>query len=184
MVLGEGAGVLVLESETSARRRGRRIWAEITGYAATSDGFHLTKPSELGPARAMRQALEDAGLAPQMICYINAHGTATRLNDSNETNAIKSVFGEHAYRIPVVSNKGGLGHSIAASGALELVSCILSLQHQIVPPTINYRQADSECDLDYVTEGSRPTPLDNVMSNSFAFGGSNAVLIVRKYLSN
>jgi 3-oxoacyl-[acyl-carrier-protein] synthase II len=180
MVLGEGAGVLVLEAESSARRRGRHIYAEIKGYGATSDSFHITQPTQEGPIRAMQKALKTAGLEIEDIDYINAHGTATVWNDKNETEAIKGVFGEQAYNIPVVSNKSALGHSIAASSGLEMVSSILTLRDQIVPPTINYTTLDPECDLDYVTDGARRMKVENVMSNSFAFGGSNAVLVVGK----
>ena len=181
LVLGEGAGVLVLESESSALRRGSRILAEIRGYAATGDSYHLTQPTLQGPVRAMSRTLKDAGLAPEQIDYINAHATGTPQNDGNETAAIKEVFGSHAYTIPVVGNKAALGHSIGASGALELISCILSIRDQVVPPTINYKVPDPECDLDYVTGGSRSATIRNVMSNSFAFGGSNAALIVSAY---
>lgn len=182
LVLGEGAGVLVLESESSAKRRGRHIWAEIVGYGASSDSYHLTQPIQDGPVRSMQKALENARLRPDQIDYINAHGTGTEWNDKNETAAIKQVFGENAYQIPVVSNKSALGHSIAASGGLELISCILSLRDQLLPPTINYTTPDPECDLDYVTEGARSDKINTIMSNSFAFGGSNAVLIVKKYV--
>ena len=130
---------------------------------------------------AMRRALEDADLKVEDIDYINAHATGTVWNDKNETKAIKEVFGEHAYQIPVVGNKAAFGHSIAGSGALELIGCILSLRDQVVPPTINYTVPDPECDLDYVTDGKRNVKLKNIMSNSFAFGGSNAALIVGKY---
>jgi len=181
LVLAEGAGVLVLESESSALRRGAPILAEIRGYGATSDSFHLTQPTQEGPIRAMVKAVANAGLQLEDIDYINAHGTATEWNDKNETAAIKAVFGERAYQVPVVSNKSALGHSIAASGGLEMVSCILSLRDQIVPPTINYTTPDAECDLDYVTEGKRRVELEHIMTNSFAFGGSNAVLVVSKY---
>jgi beta-ketoacyl-acyl-carrier-protein synthase II len=181
MVLGEGAGVLVLEAENHALRRGVPILAEIKGYGASADSNHLTQPTQDGPAKAMRRALTDAYLSPEEIDYINAHATGTEWNDQNETKAIKEVFGEHAYEIPVVGNKAALGHSIAGSGALELIGCILSLRDQVVPPTINYKVPDPECDLDYVTEGSRQVQLQNIMSNSFAFGGSNAVLIVGAY---
>lgn len=181
LVLAEGAGVLVLESESSALRRGAPILAEIRGYGATSDSFHLTQPTQDGPIRAMVKAVANAGLQLEDIDYINAHGTATEWNDKNETAAIKAAFGERAYQVPVVSNKSALGHSIAASGGLEMVSCILSLRDQIVPPTINYTTPDAECDLDYVTEGKRRVELEHIMTNSFAFGGSNAVLVVSKY---
>lgn len=181
LVLGEGAGILVLESESHARRRGVPILAEIKGYGASADSSHLTQPTQLGPVMAMRRALADAGLTLEAIDYINAHATGTEWNDQNETRAIKEVFGKRAYELPVVGNKAALGHSIAGSGALELIGCILSLRDQVVPPTINYRVPDPECDLDYVTEGKRNVPLQNVMSNSFAFGGSNAALIVARY---
>jgi len=183
-VLGEGAGILILEAESHALRRGVPILAEIKGYGASADSNHLTQPTLIGPALAMRRALADAELTPEDIDYINAHATGTEWNDQNETKAIKEVFGGRAYEIPVVGNKAALGHSIAGSGALELISSILSLRDQIVPPTINYKVPDAECDLDYVIEGSRKLRLQNVMSNSFAFGGSNAVLIVGKYEPN
>jgi len=181
MVLGEGAGVLVLEAESHALRRGVPILAEVKGYGASADSSHLTQPTQKGPVLAMQRAVADAGLSIDDIDYVNAHATATVWNDKNETSAIKKVFGERAYEIPVVGNKAAFGHSIAGSGALELIGCVLSLRDQIVPPTINYKVPDPECDLDYVTEGSRKLPLRNIMSNSFAFGGSNAVLIVGKY---
>lgn len=181
LVLGEGAGVLVLESESHARSRGVPILAEILGHGASADGYHLTQPSQDGPVRAMQLALEDAECNPEEIDYINAHGTGTEWNDKNETAAIKQVFGSHAYEIPVVGNKAALGHSIGASGALELISCILSINGQIVSPTINYKEPDPDCDLDYVVEGSRSCAINKVMSNSFAFGGSNAVLVVGAY---
>jgi len=181
MVLGEGAGVLILEAESHALRRGIPILAEIKGYGASADSNHLTQPSQHGPVKAIRRAIEDAGLELDDIDYINAHATGTVWNDKNETHAIKEVFGEHAYQIPVVGNKAAFGHSIAGSGALELIGCILSLRDQVVPPTINYKIPDPECDLDYVTEGSRRVNLKNILSNSFAFGGSNAALIVGAY---
>jgi len=181
MVLGEGAGILILEAESHALRRGVPILAEIKGYGASADSSHLTQPTQDGPVLAMQRALKNAGLETMDIDYINAHATGTEWNDRNETKAIKEIFGEHAYQIPVVGNKAALGHSIAGSGALELIGCILSLRDQVVPPTINYKVPDPDCDLDYVVEGKRSLPLQNVMSNSFAFGGSNAVLIVGSY---
>lgn len=184
MVLGEGAGILVLEAESHALRRGVPILAEIKGYGASADSNHLTQPTQDGPMMAMQRALADAGLDTKDIDYINAHATGTVWNDKNETKAIKEVFGKHAHKIPVVGNKAALGHSIAGSGALELIGCILSLRDQVVPPTINYTVPDPECDLNYVVEGKRSLPLQNVMSNSFAFGGSNAVLIVGAYRPN
>ncbi len=181
LVLGEGAGVLVLESETSAQRRECEILGEVLGYGASADHHHLTQPSPEGPVRAMRKAVTAAGLLPEGIGYVNAHGTATPSNDRNETAAIKEVFQASAYRTLVVGNKGALGHSIAASGALELIGCFLTLRDRIVPPTINYRAPDPECDLDYVTAGARSYEGDLVMSNSFAFGGSNAAIVVGRY---
>lgn len=181
MVLGEGAGILVLEAESHALERGASILAEIKGYGASADSHHLTQPNQRGPVLAMRRALDDAGMTIEDIDYINAHATGTEWNDKNETKAIKEVFGERAYEIPVVGNKAAFGHSIAGSGALELIGCIMSLRDQVVPPTINYKVPDPECDLDYVTEGKRNLPLNTIMSNSFAFGGSNAVLIVGRY---
>ncbi|HEY0071546.1 MAG TPA: beta-ketoacyl-[acyl-carrier-protein] synthase family protein [Chloroflexia bacterium] len=182
LVLGEGAGIIVLESESSALERGSTILAEVRGYGASADSHHLTQPIQSGSVRAMRNALSDAMLEPGDIDYINAHGTGTKWNDRNETAAIKEVFGPHAYEVPVVGNKAALGHSIAASGALELIGCTLSICDQVVPPTINYRVPDPECDLDYVTQGSRPAPIRNVISNSFAFGGSNACLVISEYI--
>ncbi len=181
LVLGEGAGVLILEAESHALLRGATILAEIKGYGASADSYHLTQPTQHGQASAMRRALTDAELDSDDIDYINAHATGTEWNDEKETKAIKEVFGQRAYEIPVVGNKAALGHSIAGSGALELIGCILSLRDQMVPPTINYKLPDPVCDLDYVTEGKRSLRLRNVMSNSFAFGGSNAVLIVGEY---
>jgi len=181
MVLGEGAGVLVLESESHALKRGAPILAEVKGYGASADGSHLTQPTKDGPILAMQRALADAEMDRDDIDYINAHATGTEWNDKNETAAIKEVFGQRAYNIPVVGNKAAFGHSIAGSGALELIGCVLSLRDQVVPPTINYKVPDPECDLDYVTEGKRNIKLKNIMSNSFAFGGSNAVLIVSRY---
>lgn len=181
IVLGEGAGIMLIESERSAKARGANILAEISGYSATSDGHHITQPSEEGPREALRLAIEDAGLSPQDIDYINAHATGTRWNDENETNVIKKVLGEHAYEIPVVGIKGAIGHSIAASGALELVSVILSLRDQMVPPTINLKAPDPACDLDYVSGGKRAADIQHAASNSFAFGGSNGVLVVSRY---
>lgn len=181
MVLGEGAGVLVLESEESARRRGREVLAEVLGYGASADGHHLTQPTPDGPARAMQRALIAAGLEPGRIGYVNAHGTGTPWNDRTETAAIKQVMGTGAARALVVGNKAALGHAVAASGALELIGCVLTLRDRVVPPTINYRVPDPECDLDYVTSGARRYEGDLVMSNSFAFGGSNAVLIIGRY---
>ncbi len=181
LVLGEGAGIMVVESERSAIRRGVPILAEIKGYGASSDGHHITQPSQDGPVRAMQKALADAGIGPGRIDHINAHATGTQWNDKNETAAIKQVFAEQAYKIPVIGTKAALGHSIGASGALELISSVLSLQNQSIPPTINHHIPDPDCDLDYVTEGYRDVALTHILSNSFAFGGSNGALVVGRY---
>jgi beta-ketoacyl-acyl-carrier-protein synthase II len=182
-VLGEGAGVLVLESERSAQRREQPILAEVVGYGASADGHHLTQPTTDGPIRAMQKALRDAGLGPEQVGYVNAHGTGTPWNDRNETAALKQVFGESASRLLVVGNKAALGHTVAASGALELIGCTLTLRDGVVPPTINHRVRDPECDLDYVTTASRSYVGEYAMSSSFAFGGSNAVLVVKRVIN-
>ena len=181
IVLSEGAGILVLESEESALRTEAKVYAELTGYGATSDSYHLTKPSLEGIVRALRLALSCANLRPEQIDYINAHGTATRWNDVTETAAIKEVFGSHAYQIPVVGIKGAIGHSIGASSAFGLISCALSIRDRILPPTINLNTPDPECDLDYVKDGKRKHDITHAVSNSFAFGGSNAVLVISRY---
>lgn len=178
-VMGEGAGMLVLESLEHAQARGARILAELSGYGTSNDAYHISAPAEngAGAALSMRWALEDAGLRPEQIDYINAHGTSTPLNDKSETQAIKAVFGETAYSIPISSTKSMTGHLLGASGALEAVICVQVLQEQILPPTINYEHADPECDLDYVPNRSRRHTVRHVMSNSFGFGGHNATLI-------
>ncbi|NPA30534.1 MAG: beta-ketoacyl-ACP synthase II [Chloroflexi bacterium] len=182
-VMGEGAAVLILETEEHARARGARILAEFAGYGSTADAFHITAPAEdgRGAAQAMRRALESAGLTPDDIDYINAHGTGTRLNDVMETRAIKSVFGERAYRIPVSSTKSMTGHMMGATGALEAVFSILAIRDHVVPPTIHLREPDPECDLDYVPNQAREHPVQAAMSNSFGFGGHNAVVVFRAY---
>ena len=181
-VLGEGAAVLVLESLDRAQRRGARIYAELIGYGSTADADHITKPSVEGQAYAMEAALEEARIGPDGIDYINAHGTATVANDQVETQAIKKVFGQRAYDIPISSTKSMHGHLLGAAGAVELVASVLALQHQTAPPTSTLTVPDPECDLDYVPVKARTgLTLNTVMSNSFAFGGTNAVLIVRKH---
>jgi 3-oxoacyl-[acyl-carrier-protein] synthase II len=181
LVLGEGAGMLVLEAEEHARARGAKIYAELAGYGASSDASHLTKPSQEGQAVAMRMALNDAGLGPQSIGYINAHGTATLAGDVIETTAIKDVFGAHAARLAVSSTKSMHGHLMGATGAVEFIASVLALQSGSLPPTAQLRVADPECDLDYVPNTARTgVQLEAVMSNSFAFGGSNAVLVARR----
>jgi len=179
-VLGEGAAMVVLESRERALRRGARIYGEVIGYSTTADAMHITKPSEAGMAAAMQAALDHAGLAPESIGYINAHGTGTLANDVAETQAIKQVFGRKAHEIPVSSTKSMHGHLLGATSALEFIATVLSVERQIVPPTINLTIPDPECDLDYVPGQARPVPgLNIAMSNSFAFGGTNAVLIVQ-----
>jgi len=182
-VLGEGAAIMVLEDATHALERGAPILAEIVGYSATSDAFHLTQPlpNGDGAARALRLVLKKADLNPSDIDYINAHGTATLLNDRTETHAIKSVFGEYAYRIPVSASKSMIGHLLGAAGSIEAVICILAINHGIIPPTINLTHPDPECDLDYVPDQARQVKVRTAVSNSFGFGGHNSVLIFRRY---
>lgn len=182
-VMGEGAAVLVLESLEFARTRQARPLAELSGYGSTNDAFHISAPAEngAGAARCMHMALEDAGLAPEQIGYINAHGTSTPLNDRSETAAIKSVFGAQAYRVPVSSTKSMTGHLLGASGALEAVISVRVLQDGQLPPTINYETPDPECDLDYVPNRCRAARVQHVMSNSFGFGGHNATIILSQF---
>jgi 3-oxoacyl-[acyl-carrier-protein] synthase II len=177
LVLGEGGALLVLEELSSARARGARIYGEVIGFGSSSDASHITRPCMEGEVMAMVRALESAGLQARDVDYINAHGTATLFNDKTETEAIKSVFNGH--KVPVSSIKPVTGHMLGASGAAEFVASVLAIRDQTIPPTINYEEADPECDLDYVTEGPRRAELDIVMSNSFAFGGHNAVLIAK-----
>lgn len=180
LVIGEGAGVLVLEERERAKTRGARLYAEIVGYGATADAGHITQPGIDAPARAIRTALAQARLHPSAIGYVNAHGTATRLNDSTETTILKRVFGDHARRLPVSSTKSMHGHAMGASGALELIATVLAILHGIIPPTINYTTPDPECDLDCVPNKAREQRVDAAISNSFAFGGLNAVLAVTR----
>ena len=181
LVLGEGAGIVVLESEAHARERGARIYAVAAGYGASSDASHLTKPSQEGQAAAMRMALADAGLEPRDVGYINAHGTATLAGDVIETQSIKDVFGPHAPSLAVSSTKSMHGHLMGATGVVEYIAAILALYSGSLPPTANLRVPDPECDLDYVPNAARGgVVLEAVMSNSFAFGGSNAVLVARR----
>jgi 3-oxoacyl-[acyl-carrier-protein] synthase II len=179
-VLAEGAAILVLEERESARSRSARVYAELVGYGLTADAHHPTAPSNDGPARAMQLALADARLRPDQIDYVNAHGTSTPHNDANETKAIKQVFGPHAGRVAVSSTKSMTGHLIGAAGAVEAVATVLTVERDLVPPTINYRTPDPECDLDYVPNQARPLPVSAAMSNAFAFGGTNAILVFRK----
>jgi 3-oxoacyl-[acyl-carrier-protein] synthase II len=181
LVLGEGAAMVVLEEMDRAVRRRAPIYAECTGYGSTSDAGHITRPSIEGQARAMAEALKEAGVLPEDIDYINAHGTATQWSDLLETQAIKKIFGEYAGNVPVSSTKSIHGHTIGAAGAIEFIVSLLAIKNQAVPPTINLDHPDPECDLDYVPNiGRKGVKVNTVMSNSFAFGGTNAVLIARK----
>ncbi|MBI3317502.1 MAG: beta-ketoacyl-ACP synthase II [Candidatus Omnitrophica bacterium] len=181
-VLGEGAGMLVLEEYEHARARGAHIYAEILGHGMTCDAYHMTAPDPEGreASRAMRMAMTNAGIGPEQIDYINAHGTSTNLNDKTETLIIKKVFGEHAAKIPISSTKSMIGHLIGAAGSVELIATLLAMEHQEIPPTINYSVPDPECDLDYVPNKSRKTKIQIAMKNSFGFGGKNSILIVGK----
>ena len=182
-LMGEGAGMLILESLEHAQGRGAPILGEITGYGTTDDAHHISAPAEngAGAAMAMKLALEDAGLDLKDVNYINAHGTSTPLNDKSETAAIKTVFGEQAYNIPISSTKSMTGHLLGASGAIEAVFCILAIRDEILPATINYQTPDPECDLDYVPNQPRKASPKHVMSNSFGFGGHNATLIFTRF---
>jgi len=183
-VMGEGAGVLVLEELGSAIRRNAKIYAEIIGYGLNSDAYHITSPSPNGEgaARCMRLAINDAGIKPEEVDYINAHGTSTKYGDELETAAIKTVFGDHAYKLCVSSTKSMIGHLLGAAGGVEAVICVLSILHSIVPPTINLDNPDPECDLDYVPHKARELDIDVAISNSFGFGGTNACIVFRKFV--
>lgn len=183
LVVGEGAGMLVLETLEHAQARGATILAEIVGYGQTTDASHITAPAEggAGAARAIRRALDDAGLAATDVDYISAHGTATQLNDASETAAIKSALGDHAYKVAISSTKSMTGHVMGATGAIESVFCTLAIRDQIVPPTINYQTPDPACDLDYVPNQARSQPVQVCLNNAFGFGGHNAVLVFREY---
>jgi 3-oxoacyl-[acyl-carrier-protein] synthase II len=182
-VMGEGAGVLVLENLEHALARGARIYAEVAGYGATSDAYHITSPNPdgIGAEKSMEFAVKDAGLSLSDIGYINAHGTSTQPNDKCETLAVKHLFGEMAYKIPVSSTKSMTGHLLGAAGAVEAAVCALAVRDGILPPTVGYRVADPECDLDYVTEGARRADITAALSNSLGFGGHNATLCIKKY---
>ncbi|MEE9549306.1 MAG: beta-ketoacyl-ACP synthase II [Candidatus Binatia bacterium] len=180
-ILAEGAGVLILEEREKALKRGAKIYAEVIGYGANGDAHHITAPSPEGEgaARCMTLALEDADIQPEEVDYINAHGTSTEYNDINETQAIKTVFGERAYKIPISSTKSMTGHLLGAAGAVEGVYSVLALKHGVIPPTINYEMPDPQCDLDYVPNQARKAEIKVVLSNSFGFGGTNACVIFR-----
>ncbi|MCK6578219.1 MAG: beta-ketoacyl-ACP synthase II [Anaerolineae bacterium] len=183
LVFGEGAGVLVLEELEHAKARGATIHAELVGYGCTSDAFHITapEPEGMGASNAIRQALDDAGMLPEQIHYINAHGTATSLNDVMETKAVKRIFGDHAYRIPISSTKSMTGHGMGATAGMEVIFSIMAMRDCIAPPTINLEEPDPECDLDYVPNQAREMQMDCVMSNSFGFGGHNVSLIIKRF---
>jgi len=182
-VMGEGAGVVILEELTLAEKRGAKIYAEVCGYGMTGDAYHITSPAPegVGAARCMNATLKDAGLSPDDISYINAHGTSTKFNDENESSAIKAVFGKTAYDIPVSSTKSMTGHLLGAAGGIEAVFSVLAIDRSVIPPTINYEFPDPECDLDYVPNKSRASNVDVALSNSFGFGGTNACILFRKF---
>jgi beta-ketoacyl-acyl-carrier-protein synthase II len=184
-VMAEGAGVLILEDLEHALQRGARIYAEVLGYGATGDASHITQPAEGGEgvARAIRMAMRKAGVSPQDIHYINAHGTSTPLNEKYETMAIKSALGDYAYRVPVSSTKSMTGHMLGAAGAVEAIFCIQAIQTGIIPPTINYEVPDPDCDLDYVPNVARQARVDIAVSNAMGFGGHNAVLILGRFVA-
>ncbi len=181
--MAEGAGALLLEDWESAERRGADIYAEVLGYGASNDAHHMAQPEPeaIGVASMMRGAIERAGVDPASVGYINAHGTSTPLGDAAETKAIKDVFGPHAYELAVSSTKSMTGHCFGAAGAIEAMMCALALRHQVLPPTINYKTPDPECDLDYVPNVAREKRLRVAMSNSFGFGGTNGCLALRRW---
>ena len=182
-VIGEGAGIMILEELELAKRRGAHIYAELVGYGMTADAFHLTMPDESGSGaiRVMQKTIADAGIKPEQVGYINAHGTSTPYNDKFETLAIRETFGEHAYKLAVSSTKSMTGHLLGAAGGIEGVFSVLSLHHKTLPPTINYVNPDPDCDLDYVPNEPREAVVDYVLSNSFGFGGTNAALLFKRY---
>ncbi|MDR3364432.1 MAG: beta-ketoacyl-ACP synthase II [Clostridiales Family XIII bacterium] len=182
-IMGEGAGILIIEELGHAKARGAKILAEVVGYGTTSDGHHITAPLESGvyAAAAIRMALESAGAAPGEISYINAHGTSTPLNDLMETRAVKEVFGKAAYEVPISSTKSMTAHLLGAAGAIEAVACVKAINESVIPPTINYKEKDPELDLDYVTEGPRKLDVKYAMSNNFGFGGHNGSVIFKRF---
>lgn len=182
-VIGEGAGIIVLEELEHALARGAKIYAEIVGYGATGDAYHITAPAPGGEggARAMKMAINDGGLKPEEIDYVNAHGTSTEYNDKFETLAVKEVFGEHAYKLAISSTKSMTGHLLGAAGGVEAIFTVLAIRDSMAPPTINYETPDPECDLDYVANKARPKEIKAAMSNSLGFGGHNATIVFKKY---
>ena len=182
-IMGEGSGVIVLEELEFAQRRGAAIYAELVGYGMTADAFHITAPSEDGEGamRVMQMAIRGAGIQPEQVDYINAHGTSTPFNDKLETLAIKRVFGDYAYKVAISSTKSMTGHLLGAAGGVEAAISALAIRHQVIPPTINYETPDPECDLDYVANASRPLAIRYALSNSFGFGGTNGTLLLKRY---
>lgn len=180
MVLGEGAGMLVLESESHALKRGARIYAELAGFGMSSDSTHITRPDVNGIISAMQQALQRADISAESVSYVNAHGTGTAANDKTETEALHKTFGQHAHSLAISSTKSMHGHALGASSALELIATTLAIHHQIAPPTANFTGADEDCDLDYIPNKARPLPINVAISNAFAFGGLNAVTVLKK----
>jgi 3-oxoacyl-(acyl-carrier-protein) synthase len=182
MSLGEGAGILILEDLDEAEKRGAEIFAEFLGYGIGGEAYHITAPEPTGmrEARIMKEAIEEGGISPNEVDYINAHGTGTPLNDKVETLSIKKTFGERAYSIPISSIKSSVGHCLGAAGAIEAIASILSMVHQFIPPTLNHKEGDEDCDLDYVPEKGREKEVKVVLSNSFAFGGNCTTLIFGK----
>jgi len=181
LVIGEGAAMLLLEELEHAQQRGAKIYAEVAGYGMSSDASHITQLSVEGPARAIRMALQEAQVNPGDVDYINAHGTGTRLNDATETQVIKEVFKEHAWKLAISSTKSMHGHTMGATGAIELVATVMAIERGMIPPTANYTRPDPGCDLDYVPNQARESPVRVAVSNSFAFGGLNAVLLIRRF---
>jgi 3-oxoacyl-[acyl-carrier-protein] synthase II len=181
--MGEGAGIVILEELEFARRRGAPIYAELVGYGQTADAYHITAPSEDGDGgmRVMQMALRSAGIEPQQVQYINAHGTSTPFNDKLETLAIKRLFGDHAYKLLISSTKSMTGHLLGAAGGVEAGIAALAVRHQVVPPTINYETPDPECDLDYVPNQQRAATVEYALSNSFGFGGTNGALLFKRF---
>jgi 3-oxoacyl-[acyl-carrier-protein] synthase II len=182
-IMGEGSGVIILEELGFAQRRGAPIYAELVGYGMTADAYHITAPSEDGDGgmRVMQMAIKQAGITPDKVDYINAHGTSTPYNDKLETMAIKRLFGEHAYTVAISSTKSMTGHLLGAAGGVEAVISTLAIRHQMIPPTINYDTPDPECDLDYVPNEKRAAKIDYVLSNSFGFGGTNGALLFKRF---
>ena len=179
-VIGEGAGVMVLEEYEHAKARGARIYAELSGYGMSGDAYHITSPNTDGPKRSMMNALRNAGLNPQDVQYVNAHGTSTLMGDKNETDALKLAFGDHAYKLTVNSTKSMTGHLLGGAGGIESIFCALAVHHQISPPTINIFEQDPECDLDYCANIARDMKIDVALNNNFGFGGTNGTLVFRK----